>query len=156
VARDLGLACGLAFAPDGTLLVGDRSGTIFEVGAQGRTRTLATLPASVAAFHLAIAPDGALFVTGPTLSSLDAVYRVGQDGRVAVIDRSFGRPQGIAVDRAGRLHVTEALAGVSGIYRLTDDGKVLIVSGPRLVGLAFGPEHELVVATSDTLYRFKT
>ena len=28
-ATDLGVACGLAFAPDGTLFVGDRSGTIF-------------------------------------------------------------------------------------------------------------------------------
>src|SRR5947208_3512492 len=28
-ANDLGVACGLAFAPDGTLFVGDRAGTIF-------------------------------------------------------------------------------------------------------------------------------
>ena len=30
-ATDLGVACGLAFAADGTLFVGDRSGTIFKV-----------------------------------------------------------------------------------------------------------------------------
>src|SRR5437870_2487606 len=30
-ANDLGVACGLAFAGDGTLFVGDRSGTIFSV-----------------------------------------------------------------------------------------------------------------------------
>ena len=66
-ATDLGVACGLAFAPDGTLFVGDRSGTIFRVDRDGRATTFATLPASVAAFHLAIGPDGALYVTGPTL-----------------------------------------------------------------------------------------
>ena len=37
-ASDLGLACGLAFAPDGTLLVGDRSGTIFHIDEKGRSR----------------------------------------------------------------------------------------------------------------------
>ena len=34
-ATDLGVACGLAFAPDGTLFVGDRSGTIFRVDRDG-------------------------------------------------------------------------------------------------------------------------
>jgi sugar lactone lactonase YvrE len=62
-ANDLGVACGLAFAADGTLYVGDRSGTIFAVDAAGRATTFASLPASVAAFHLAIGPDGALYVT---------------------------------------------------------------------------------------------
>src|SRR5262249_14377555 len=70
-ASDLGVACGLAFAPDGTLFVGDRSGTIFAVDRHGRAKTLATLPASVAAFHLAFGPSGpgaALYVTAPTLA----------------------------------------------------------------------------------------
>ena len=64
VATDLGVACGLAFAPDGTLFVGDRSGTILRV-ATGATAPFATLPPSVAAFHLAFGPDGWLYVTAP-------------------------------------------------------------------------------------------
>jgi sugar lactone lactonase YvrE len=153
-ASDLGLACGLAFAPDGTLLVGDRSGTIVHVDAGGRSHTLATLPASVAAFHLAMGPDGWLYVTGPTLATYDRVYRVDMSGRVETIDETFGRPQGLAFDRDGTLHVVEALAGVSGVYRLHRGGKTLVVSGPRLVGLAFGGDGCLVVAASDTVYRF--
>ena len=35
-AHDLGVACGLAFCADGTLFVGDRSGTIFRVDGGGR------------------------------------------------------------------------------------------------------------------------
>ena len=62
-ATDLGVACGLAFAPDGTLFVGDRSGTIFRVDRDGHAVMFASLPASVAAFHLAIGPDLALYVT---------------------------------------------------------------------------------------------
>src|SRR4029077_1208042 len=58
-AQDLGVACGLAFDADGTLFVGDRSGTIFRVDREGRATMFASLPASVAAFHLAIGPDRA-------------------------------------------------------------------------------------------------
>ena len=69
-ASDLGVACGLAFAPDGTLYVGDRTGTIFTVDRSGQATPFATLPPSVAAFHLALGPDGALYVSAPTLSTL--------------------------------------------------------------------------------------
>jgi sugar lactone lactonase YvrE len=154
VASDLGLACGLAFASDGSMLVGDRSGTIFHIDDKGRTRTLATLPASVAAFHLAISPDDELFVTGPTLATYDPLYRVSMDGRVETIGQTFGRPQGVAFDAAGNLHVVEALAGSSGIYRLHAEGRTLVVAGVRLVGLAFGTGSQLVVATSDSVYSF--
>ena len=67
-ATDLGVACGLAFSWDGTLFVGDRSGTIFSVDRNGRATAFASLPPSVAAFHLAVGPERALYVTGPTLS----------------------------------------------------------------------------------------
>jgi sugar lactone lactonase YvrE len=154
VASDLGLACGLAFAPDGTLFVGDRSGTIFHIDEKGRTSTLTALPASVAAFHLAMGPDNALYVTGPTLGSYDRVYRVSMAGEIETIDASFGRPQGLAFDRDGTLHVVEALAGSSGVYQMRSTGKVLAIAGPRLVGVAFGPEGTTVVATSDSVYRF--
>jgi sugar lactone lactonase YvrE len=154
MASDLGLACGLAFAPDGTLFVGDRSGTIFHIDDKGRTSTLATLPASIAAFHLAMGPEGWLYVTGPTLGSYDRVYRVSATGQIETIDASFGRPQGIAFDPEGTLHVVEALAGASGVYELRRGGKNLVVSGPRLVGVAFGPNRRLVVATNDTVYGF--
>jgi sugar lactone lactonase YvrE len=154
-ASELGLACGLAFAPDGTLLVGDRSGTIFHVDEKGRSRSLVSLPSSVAAFHLAMGPDDALYVTGPTLGSYDYVYRVELSGQVEVVDKTFGRPQGLAFDAGGVLHVVEALAGVSGVYALHESApKELVVGGSRLVGLAFGRNGRLVVSTSDTIYGF--
>ena len=154
VASDLGLACGLAFAPDGTLFVGDRSGTLFHIDQKGRTETLTALPASVAAFHLAMGPDGALYVTGPTLGTYDRIYKVSMEGRVETIDQSFGRPQGLAFDHEGTLHVVEALAGSSGVYQLRPSGRVLVVAGPRLVGVAFGSYDTIVVATSESAYRF--
>ena len=155
VASDLGLACGLAFAPDGTMFVGDRSGTIFHIDPKGRTETLTTLPASVAAFHLAMGPDDALYVTGPTLASYDRIYRVDLAGKSEALDVTFGRPQGLGFDSHGVLHVVEALAGVSGVYRLPQSGpKTIAVSGARLVGVAFGASDMLVVASADTVWTF--
>src|SRR4029077_1632282 len=75
-ATDLGVACGLAFGADGTLFVGDRSGTLFKVDGHGKAAPFASIPPSVAAFHLAVAPDGGVYVTAPTLSAYDSVYRV--------------------------------------------------------------------------------
>src|SRR5207248_2214272 len=95
-ASDLGVACGLAFAPDGSLFVGDRSGTIFRVDAGGHATTFASLPASVAAFHVAIGSDQSVYVTAPTLSSYDSLYRILPNGEVTVRYARFGRPQGLA------------------------------------------------------------
>ena len=152
-ATDLGVACGLAFDRDGMLFVGDRSGTVFRVDRDGRAAQFSTLPSSVAAFHLAISPDGELYVTAPTFSTNDAVYRVDHGGRAEVYCGGFGRPQGLAFDRSGTLYVVEALAGVSGLYRLNGGAPELVVSGPGLVGAAFGPGGELVVTSNDTAYR---
>lgn len=158
VATDLGVACGLAFASDGTLFVGDRSGTVFVIEPGRDPRPLAELPASVAAFHLALARDEqSLFVSAPTLSTSDAVYRVGLDGSVATVCQGLGRPQGLAVDGAGRLHVVEALAGACGVHRVEPDGTTrVVVSAPSLVGLAFDRAGSLWLTSGDTLYRLRT
>ena len=118
--------------------------------------TFATLPASVAAFHLALAPDGSLYVTGPTLSTYDAVYRVDPHGGVSVRSQAFGRPQGLAVDASGTLFVVEALAGASGVYRLPEgDAPELLVSGPDLIGLTFDRDNGLVLCSANSVYRLR-
>jgi hypothetical protein len=69
----------------------------------------------------------------------------------------MGRPQGMAFSADGVLHVTDALAGAGGLYRFPDleQEPELVVSGNGLVGVAFGPDGQLAVATNDTTYRFK-
>jgi sugar lactone lactonase YvrE len=155
MASDLGVACGLAFGADGSLYVGDRGGTIFRIHPSGKTETFATIPSSVAAFHLAMAPDGTLYVSAPTLASYDSVRRIDPNGRVEVMKVPFGRPQGLAFDSAGVLHVVEALAGSSGVYALRPGLEPeLIVAGAGLVGVAFGPSGEMIVASGDSVYAF--
>lgn len=154
-ASDLGIACGLAFDRRGVLYVGDRSGTVFAVQSDRSVHTVATLPASVAAFHLAIGPDDCVYVTAPTLGPYDYVYRVDPDaGTIDTVYSGFGRPQGIAFDSQGNLYVVEALAGWNGLYRVLPDATTEpIVAGQSLVGVAFDPNGGLVVASNDTVYR---
>jgi sugar lactone lactonase YvrE len=99
-------------------------------------------------------PDGALYVTGPTLASYDSLFRIDADGTVSSAFARFGRPQGLAFDRSGTLFVVEALAGASGLYRVPLHGDPeLVLSGPGLVGVAFDDEGTLVVSSNDTTYR---
>ena len=154
-ASDLGIACGLAFDRKGVLYVGDRSGTVFSVQPDRTVAAIATLPASVAAFHLAVGPDDCVYISAPTLGPYDHLYRL--DPATGAIDKmfsGFGRPQGIAFDSQGALYVIEALAGSNGLYRVRPDGSIeLIVAGQSLVGVAFDPNGGLVVASNDTAYR---
>src|SRR5687768_7516743 len=156
MASDLGIACGLAFDATGALFVGDRSGTVFRVDRNGRTETFASVPSSIAAFHLAIAPDGYLYVAAPTLASYDSVFRIDTEGRVETLAAPFGRPQGLAFDSSGVLHVVEALAGSSGVYAMRSNrDPELVVAGAGLVGLAFSPQGEMVVASNASVYSFQ-
>lgn len=157
-ASDLGVPTGLAFAGDGTLFVGDRSGTIFRVSRDRQVDTFASLPPSVAAFHLAFGPDDHLYVSAPTLSAHDVVYRISPDRLVDSCGRGFGRPQGLAFDHDGTLYVVDALAGASGVDRLAPLPEPLaparVVAAPAIVGLAFDPRGGVVVASSDAIWRF--
>jgi hypothetical protein len=155
VASELGVACGLAFAPDGTMWVGDRSGTLFHVNAAGRAVPFASLPPSVAAFHLAIGPDEEVYVSAPTLATRDSVYVVDRRGEVSVFAAGFGRPQGLAVDAEGTLHVADSVVGGSGIFRAPrGKPRELVVAGEGVIGLAFHPARGAAVATGDAAYVF--
>jgi sugar lactone lactonase YvrE len=155
MASDLGIACGLAFGADGALYVGDRAGSVFRIDKRGRTETYSSIPSSIAAFHLAMSPSGDLYVSAPTLASYDSVRRIDIEGRVHALNVPFGRPQGLAFDGNGVLHVVEALAGSSGVYAIRPDrDPELVVAGAGLVGLAFGPAGEMVVSSSDSVFAF--
>lgn len=158
-ATELGTATGLAFSQDGSLFVGDRSGTILRVGPDRRVDHYATLPASVAAFHLAMGPDDCLYVTAPTLATHDPVYRISSDRLVDVLSSGFGRPQGLAFDSHGALYVVDALAGQSALYKLDVSRPgaepEMVLTAPSLVGVAFDPKGGLILASADTVWRLE-
>ena len=148
----MGIATGIAFDEEDNLYVGDRSGTIFKISPERQIFVFATLEPSIAAYHLAFGPQGYLYVTGPTTSSFDCVYRVSRNGEVGVFYRGLGRPQGMAFDAHGNLYVAASLEGRKGIVRLTPEARAeLAVSGGGLVGLAF-LGRALLLASSNSLY----
>ncbi|MBI1790708.1 MAG: gluconolaconase [Acidobacteria bacterium] len=150
----MGVATGLAFDEDNNLYVGDRSGTIFKISPERQIFVFATLEPSIAAYHLCQGPGGYLYVTGPTTSSFDSVYRISHSGEVEVYYRGVGRPQGMAFDAEGRLYVAASLGGRRGVVRFGADAQPeLFLSGPGIVGLAFLPSRALAVATTNAIYR---
>jgi hypothetical protein len=152
-AEGMGVATGLAFDREQNLYVGDRSGTIFKIAPDQQTFVFATLEPSVSAYHLAFGPSGDLFVTGPTTSSFDSVYKIDPHGRVTNFYRGLGRPQGLAFDSAGNLYLAASLTGRRGIVKIAPEGKAsLEVSGHGLVGLAFAPGRSVILATTGALH----
>jgi glucose/arabinose dehydrogenase len=152
-AEGMGVATGIAFDRNENLYVGDRSGTIFKIAHDRQIFVFATLEPSVSAYHLAFGPQGDLFVTGPTTSSFDCVYKVDTHGTVSTYYRGLGRPQGLASDMDGNLYVAASLGGKRGIVKITPPGKAsLEVAGSGLVGLAFAPGRSVVLATTNAVH----
>ena len=152
VAADLGVACGLAFDADGWMYVGDRSGTIFRIrdGDDDDVRDAAaerggvssgdeSVKASCSSADRRWAPT-TTFIASATTARFAPSRR-----------RSAGR-RAWRLRPDGSLHVIDALAGASGLYRFAtpDSEPELVVSGGALVGVAFGPNGELVVSRRTT------
>ena len=149
----MGTATGIAFDTLGNLFVGDRSGTIFKISPDRQIFVFATLEPSIAAYHLAFSPTGELFVTGPTTSSFDRVYRINQKGEASTFFRGLGRPQGLAFDRQENLYVAASYGGRRGIVRIAPDAKAeLVLGGSGLVGMVLLPGHRAILATSSAIF----
>lgn len=152
-AADLGIATGIAFDKRGNLYVGDRSGTIYKINSIGESQVFATLEQSIAAYHLAFGLDDALYVTRPNVASYDSIVKIDESGEVSTFYRGLGRPQGLAFDRNGNLYVAACLRERRGIVRITPDGEAeIFVSGMNVVGLCFGKNGEMFVATNDAIH----
>jgi len=152
-AEGMGVATGIAFDAAENLYVGDRSGTIFKIARDRQIFVFATLEQSVSAYHLAFGPAGDLFVTGPTTSSFDSIYKIDPHGSVTNYYRGLGRPQGLAFDTEGNMYVAASLSGKRGIVKITTAGRAsLEVAGHGLVGLAFAPGRSVILATTNGVH----
>jgi DNA-binding beta-propeller fold protein YncE len=152
-AEGMGVATGAAFDAQGNLFVGDRSGTIFKINPERQIFVYATLEPSPAAYHLAVDAAGTLFVTGPTLSSNDAIWAIDTHGDARPWYRGLGRPQGLALSKDGDIYLAACLHGQRGLVRVTPLGEAtLVLSGANIVGLAFSPLGTTILATNDAVY----
>ena len=152
-AEGMGVATGAAFDRDGNLFVGARSGTIFKIDPQRKIFVYATLEPSISAYHLAVNQEGILFVTGPTLSSNDAIWAVDTHGDARPWYRGLGRPQGLALSKDGDVYVAACLHGLRGLVRVTAAGEAtLVLNGTNIVGVAFSPLGTTILATNESVY----
>jgi sugar lactone lactonase YvrE len=153
----MGIATGMAFDHDGNLYVGDRSGSIFKISPEKEIFVFATLEPSISAYHLTFGFDDYLYVTGPTTSSFDSVYRISPSGQVEKFFTGMGRPQGMAFDIEGHLYVVASYRGRRGIFRFREPANPeLVVAGLGLVGLAFDYSGNVMVVDAGSpgsLYR---
>jgi sugar lactone lactonase YvrE len=154
-AEQLGIATGLAFDSRGQLYVGDRRGTIYRLAASGEAHVFVSkLEPSVTAYHLAFDSQDRLYVSYPTFSGYDPVYRITPAGEVQIVARGFGRPQGLAIDVNDNLYVVGHYGGEGGVMKITPEGEIQhVVSGVNLVGLAFGLDGELILVNNSALYK---
>ena len=153
-ATQLGIATGLAFDAQGRLYVGDRRGAIMQVAEDGTSRVFARLEPTMTGYHLAFGDDGWLYVSYPTLSGSDQIYRITPDGEVQPFVRGLGRAQGMAFDAAQNLYVVAHYEGEGGVIRITPTGTMArVIAGVNLVGLAFGRHGDLILTDNSTVYK---
>ena len=152
-AEGMGVATGAAFDTQGNLFVGDRSGTVFKIDPKRQIFVHATLEPSVSAYHLAVDASGNVYVTGPTLSSNDAIWIIDPHGEIRAWFRGLGRPQGLALGKDGNVYLAACLHGRRGLVRVSPTGEAaLVVAGSNLVGIAFSPLGTAVLTTNEAVY----
>ncbi len=153
VAEDLGIPCGIIFDSAGRLYVGDRTGKIFRVDSSGAKEEYARLEPSVSAYHLAMDAQDRLYVTGPTLSMRDSLYRFSKKGSAEILVKGLARPQGMAFLPDGSLLISAGFQGKKGIFRYLPESKTLdhLIAAPMLVGLAVSGK-DIYMATGSSIY----
>jgi hypothetical protein len=152
-AEDLGVPCGMVFDSKGFLYVGDRTGKIYRIDPSGRKEEFASLEPSISAFHLAIDAEDRLYVTGPTFSMRDSLFRFTKKGTAKRLVEGFARPQGLAFLPDGTLLISAGYQGKKGIFRYSP-GRGSIqhyIAAPIMVGLAVAGQ-DLFLASSHSIY----
>ena len=119
---NLGLPLAWRLMPRAELYVGDRRGAILQVAENGTFRVFARLDPTMTGYHLAFGDDGWLYVSYPTLSGSDQIYRITPDGEVHPFVRGLGRAQGMAFDAVQNLYIVAHYEGEGGVIRITPTG----------------------------------
>lgn len=155
VASDLGIPCGIAFDSQGNMYVGDRSGKIYRLDPAWNRSDVALLEPSVSAFHLAVDAQDRLYVTGPTLSTRDSLYRVLSNGAVEVVLSGLARPQGMAILKDESLLLAASYKGKKGVFKVNPAGAIAhYIAAPTMVGIALSDDG-IILADNASLYRIQ-
>jgi sugar lactone lactonase YvrE len=153
IADDLGVPCGIAFNSEGILYVGDRTGKIYRIDSSGNKEEFVSLEPSIAAYHLAVDAKDRLYVTGPTFSMRDNLYRISGDGTIENLVYGLARPQGMVCLPDGDLLIATGYQGKKGIFRYSQEDGTLhhFAAAPIMVGLAVSGQ-DIYFASGSSIY----
>ncbi len=156
IAEDLGVASGIIFDSRGYMFVGDRGGKIYRISPSGERDEYASLEPSVSAYHFAMDSGDRLYVTGPTLSLRDPIYRIDAPGKVESVIQGLARPQGMAFLPDGELLVAASYGGKKGIFRYSSEKRSLslYIAAPIMVGLAVAKDA-IILANNSSVFRLQ-
>ena len=97
----------VAAGPTGAVFALGSMGQVFRVSSTGELEPLARLPlGQYQRISMVATPDGSLLVSGGF--HIGRVFRVAPDGQVSTLAQDLADPEGIALDRAGRVYVAES------------------------------------------------
>jgi len=155
---------GLTMGPDGALYVGDfGDGAVYRVDTTSGATTEVTTSNVASANGVAFAPGdpNTLYVLSYSAGTLTALTLDATHTETArrVVARSLGNPDGITLDDAGRIYITDNGAGR--VIQLAADGMAPDVISTGAIGsaanLAFGVGvldcHDLYVTSSGVMVR---
>jgi sugar lactone lactonase YvrE len=130
-------------AADGTILVYNRQGSI--------TQNI-TVPGFPGVGQLAFARDGTLYGVAANLNAeVGAVIRVElATGKVTTVASGFKVANGIAIDDAGDLFVTDLAASM--VYKVTPAGSVSVFASGPLLAAALIPQAGFTFGTNDLAF----
>ena len=153
IADDLGVPCGLTFDSEGILYVGDRTGKIYRIDSSGNKEEFVNLEPSIAAYHLAVDSEDRLYVTGPTFSMRDNLYRISGDGTIENLVDGLARPQGMVFLPDGDLLIAAGYQGKKGVFRYSQKDGTLqhFAAAPIIVGLAVSGQ-DIYFASGNSIY----
>ncbi len=157
VYDELGEPTSIVFDREGNCYVGDKSGYIYKIDIYGKSKILSELIPSPYAYNMVIGPDNNLYLTAPSFTNEDPIYRILKNGEVEVFFNGFLKPQGLNFDRYGNLWVSGVYEGKEGIFlfdrRLHPNW---IISGSQITGLNFTKNNDLIVATIKSLFYIRS
>jgi len=131
IAASFNRPCGLAFNPEGDLLVADAlNGSVRKVTAGGDVTTLAT--GLSAPEGLAVAANGTIYVSEPAAGRVRKVSAAGQVSDFVVT--GLDGPHGLACDAIGNVMVADG----NRVRKLTPDGQVIQLAGDAAGAAADG------------------